>query len=87
MILFNWEKDNRQIVEIPLKIHLVLRTDKNKKLKQLKNFLERLKICNVENYVCAYKIYGIAWRFFPLRNPENWEQLLKVIKDRGIFNK
>ena len=26
-------------------------------------------------------------KIYPLRNPENWEQLIKVIKDRGIFNK
>ena len=32
-------KDNLQIVAIPLEIHLDLITDKNKKLKHLKNFL------------------------------------------------
>ena len=57
-------KQNRIIIE-ELKestneIHLDLRTDKNKKLKQLENFLERLKTQNVENYVCAYKLYGIG---------------------------
>ena len=66
-------KDNRQIVESTNEIHLDLRTNKNKKLKQLENFLERLKTRNVENYVCAYKLYGLDWKNYPLRNPENWE--------------
>ena len=79
-------KQNRTIIEelkeINNEIHLDLRTNKNKKLKQLENFLERLKTRNVENYICAYKLYGLDWKNYPLRDPENWEQLLKVIKDK-----